>query len=355
MRKIAITGASGFVGRHVIPVLQSRGFAATALVRSPESARKVESLGCEAGLCDMGQTDSIVNRLQEADTVVHMAARLDISGSYQDFYVDNVLLTQRMLEASQQAGVKNFVMIGAAAVAIGSPDPFPLTEEAPLIARPAGHYGTTKALAEKEVLSCVNPHLRRVVLRPPLVWAEDAPVFDSIAESVQKGQFVWINGGRYCVATIHVENLASAILAALSSPGEEGVFFVSDGSDLQFRRLIEAALRAKGLSASRISLPRWVARTSATLAETAWALLRIPGRPPITNTLVDLIGGEFRIDDTRARQRLGYCNRISIARRSILCSAIRPLGWNGRRFRSRSRTNTPTAGTMVGLARGCPG
>jgi nucleoside-diphosphate-sugar epimerase len=41
-------------------------------------------------------------------------------------------------------------------------------------------------------------------------------------------------------------------------------------------------------------------------------LLRLSGRPPITSTLVDLIGGEFRIDDTRARQELGYCNRISI-------------------------------------------
>jgi nucleoside-diphosphate-sugar epimerase len=241
-----------------------------------------------------------------------MAARLDFYGSYQDFYADNVELTQRMLEASQKAGVKNFVMIGAAAVAIGSPDPFPLNEKARLIARPAGHYGTTKALAEKEVLSVVNTHLRRLVLRPPFVWAEDAPVFDSIAAAVQKGQFVWIDGGRYCVATIHVENLASAILAALSSPAREGAFFVSDGADIQFRKLIEAALRAKGLRAPRLSLPRSVARMGATLAEPAWAFLRLPGRPPITKTLVDLIGGEFRIDDTRARQELGYRNRISI-------------------------------------------
>jgi uncharacterized protein YbjT (DUF2867 family) len=99
MRRIAITGSSGFVGRHVLPILLSRGYAVTALVRSPESARKVESFGCEAGDCDLGQTDSIVNHLQGADSVVHMAARLEIYGSYRDFYSDNVVLTQRMLEA----------------------------------------------------------------------------------------------------------------------------------------------------------------------------------------------------------------------------------------------------------------
>lgn len=253
-----------------------------------------------------------MNHLQHAEAVVHMAARLDIYGSYRDFYADNVVLTQRMLQASQAAGVREFVMIGAAAVAIGSPDPFPLNEKARLIEKPAGHYGTTKALAEKEVLSGENPDMRRLVLRPPLVWAEDAPVFDSIAESVQKGQFVWIDGGRYCVSTIHVENLASAILASLSSPVGKGVYFVSDGDDMQFRKLVEAALGAKGLRAPRLSLPRSVARMSATLSEAAWEYLRLSGRPPITKTLIELIGGEFRIDDTRARQELGYRNRISI-------------------------------------------
>jgi nucleoside-diphosphate-sugar epimerase len=313
LRRIVITGASGFVGRHVIPSLLTAGYEVTALVRSPESARKVELLGCGSGLCDLGQTASILRHLQSVESVVHMAARLDIYGCYENFYADNVILTQRMLEASQKAGVKNFLLIGAAAVAIGSPDRFPLNEKARLVARPAGHYGTTKAIAEKQVLSCINPkQMRRLVLRPPLVWAEDAPVFESIGESVRKGQFVWIDGGRYYVATIHVENLTSAILAALSSPAGRGAFFVSDGAEIQFRKLIEAALRAKGLKAPRLSLPRSVARISASLAEAGWGVLGLSGRPPITKTLVDLIGGEFRIDDTRARQELGYRNRISI-------------------------------------------
>lgn len=312
MRKIAITGGSGFVGRHVIPILLSEGYSVTALVRTPESAGSVHSLGCEANLCDLNQADSIVRHIQGVDAVVHMAARLDIFGSYQDFYSDNVLLTRRMLEATDKAGVKDFVMIGAAAVAIGSPDPLPVNERSRQIDSPAGNYGTTKALAEKEVLSRMSPSLRCLVLRPPLVWAEEAPIFDSIADAVRKRRFVWINGGRYSVATIHVENLASAILAALSSPTASGAFFVSDGADIQFRRLVESALSSKGLSAPKLSLPKSVARFSATITESVWKLLSLGGTPPITNTLVDLIGGEFRIDDTRARRELGYLNRISV-------------------------------------------
>jgi nucleoside-diphosphate-sugar epimerase len=112
----------------VIPILLSEGYLVTALVRSPESAELVRSLGCEAGLCDLNQVDSIVRELQDVDAVVHMAARLDIFGSYEEFHTDNVLLTQRVLEATKKAEIKDFVMISAAAVAIGSPDPFPIDE-----------------------------------------------------------------------------------------------------------------------------------------------------------------------------------------------------------------------------------
>ena len=67
-----------------------------------------------------------------------------------------------------------------------------------------------------------------------------------------------------------------------------------------------------GCQAGLYDLEQSVARFSATLAEATWTFLRISGWPPITKPLVDLIGGEFRIDDTRARQELGCHNRIPI-------------------------------------------
>lgn len=102
MKTIAITGASGFVGRHVIPELLSSGFSVSALLRSPASAIRVQTLGCETVLCDLSSVDSIASRLQGVDTVLHMAAKMDIYGSYEDFYADNVELTHRLLEASQK-------------------------------------------------------------------------------------------------------------------------------------------------------------------------------------------------------------------------------------------------------------
>jgi nucleoside-diphosphate-sugar epimerase len=261
----------------------------------------------------MGNADSLIDALKGMDAVVHMAARLGFYGHYNNFYEDNVVLTERFLKASISSCVKTFIYVGAAAVAIGSKSSFPLNESSPLAVRPAGAYGTTKLLAEKVVLSGFGDDLSCIALRPPLVWASDAPVFDSIAASVLKRQFVWIGGGRYSVATIHVENLAAAILAALNSNEVGGAFFVSDGENIEFRKLIETALLARGITPPTLSLPPLIARIGAFFAEQSWRWLNLPGCPPITTTLVDLIGGEFRIDDARARDVLGYKNHISIS------------------------------------------
>jgi nucleoside-diphosphate-sugar epimerase len=311
--KIAITGGSGFVGRHVLPYLKSKGYEVKAFVRSAEAAQKVESYGALPVMCDMGNADSLINAIKGSDAVVHMAARLGFFGSYHSYYEDNVVLTERFLKASISSGVKKFIYVGAAAVAIGSKSPFPLNETSALADRPAGAYGTTKRIAENVVLSGFGVDLSCIALRPPLVWASDAPVFDSIAASVLKRQFVWIDGGRYSVATIHVDNLAAAIHAGLNSKEASGAFFVSDGENIEFRKLIDTALLARGIAPPTLSIPPSIARIGGGFAEQSWRLLNLPSCPPITTTLVDLIGGEFRIDDSRARDVLGYKNHISIS------------------------------------------
>jgi nucleoside-diphosphate-sugar epimerase len=313
MAKIAITGATGFVGRYVVPVLGAAGHEVTALVRSPASAQAAEALGASSVVCDLSDPAALATALEGAQSVVHMAARLDFSGAYPDFFADNVLLTERVLAASEAAGVPRFVHVGAAAVAIGAKAPSPLTETAEPCGRRAGHYGATKWLGEQRVMARNSDRFRCIVLRPPLVWAEDAPVFDTIAAAAAGRRFVWIDGGRYSVATIHAENLAAGIGAALTQDALAGVYFVSDGECLPFRELVGTALKARGMPVPGLSLPRWAASLSGWGMEMLWRVFRLQGSPPITPSLVDLIGGDFRIDDSKARRALGYRDRVSVA------------------------------------------
>jgi nucleoside-diphosphate-sugar epimerase len=261
----------------------------------------------------MGNIASLVDATQEMDAVVHLAAGLDYSDPYRAFYEDNVLLTKRFLRTSKTSGVELFLYISTAAVAIGSDSPFPLDETALLVDRPVGAYGMTKGLAEHFVLKKNSDQMRVIALRPPFVWAEDSPVFVSIAEAVVKGRFIWVSGGRYVVATVQVQNLAAAICSVLSTREASGVFFVSDGEDVEFCKLVETALDGQGIELPSLSLPAWMARVGAWFAKGEWPFLNISSRPVITNLLIDLIGGEFRISDARARDVLGYRDRISVS------------------------------------------
>ena len=311
--RIAITGASGFVGSGVVPYLVSKNHEVLALCRSESSAAKARALGAEAVVLDLFEPEAVARTLAGRDAVVHMAARLEFFGPYADFQRDNVELTRILTGATRAAGVSRFIYVGAAAVVIGAPGSQPYDESTPHGPAPAGAYGTTKAIAETHVLEAgTDPELNTIVLRPPMVWGKSAPAFDAIADSVRSGQFMWIDGGHYSVGTIHVDNLAAAIASALDTPTATGTFFVTDGESIAFRDLVSAALQARGVKPPRMSLPRPVVYLSAWLMEAVWRLLRLKGAPPITRIIVELIGGELRVSDAKAREELGYTNRVSI-------------------------------------------
>ncbi len=308
--KIALTGASGFIGATVAPFLIEQGYTVTALCRSESSAARVRALGAQAQVLDLFDPASLAAVLRGSHAVLHMAARLEFFGDYSLFHRDNVTLTETLLQAAKAAGVQRFVYVSAAAVVVGSRSKQPFTEAAVLADNPAGAYGRTKLLAERAVLAAQSPNFQTIALRPPFVWGEAAPAFDSIAQATHKGQFVWINGGRYSVATIHVRNLAAAIDAALRAPAATGAYFVTDGERILFRELIGAALRSRGQQPPRLSLPRWMVMLSAQFMAVLWRVLQLRGAPPITPIIVDLIGAELALDDSRARTELGYRNAV---------------------------------------------
>jgi nucleoside-diphosphate-sugar epimerase len=312
MKKIIVTGASGYVGKHTIPFLASKGYEITAIVRSEQAADKVRSFGATSIVCDITNLQSLRNALSGANAVVHMAARLDFWGNYKDFYEDNVLLTERLLEACKSTDIELFVYISAAAVAIGSKSAQPFDESAELPKKPQNPYIATKTIAENLVLSRNSSNFRCIALRPPLVWGNDALIFTAILEVSAKNQYLWIDKGKYPIATVHVDNLAAAIDCALKSNNVSGVFFISDGEMIEFRKLITTALTKHGIKPTDISLPIWAARGSALAGELLWKNLGLPGRPLITNILIDLIGGKFTINDSKARDILEYKNQISV-------------------------------------------
>ncbi|MCP6759959.1 MAG: NAD-dependent epimerase/dehydratase family protein [Fischerella sp. CENA71] len=304
--KVFVTGGSGFVGRHMIKMLRDRDDEVIALVRSDRSAEQVTQLGAKAVRGDLLDELVMIQTMQGCDVVFHIAGYLDIWGKYQAFYQTNVLGTECTLAAAQAANVPCFVQIGAAASVFDRQPLSQIDESYPLQQPKFSPYIATKSLAEQRVIAANHPGFRTSVVRPSWIWGKGDHALSQLVNAVKTGQFVWIAQGNYPYMTTHVANVChGAILAATCSPGGQA-YFLSDGDVVNFRKWITALLETAGVKPGRLSIPRWAAWYLAELSEIVWTISRRKDAPPITRTMVRLIGQELTFSDRKAQQELGY-------------------------------------------------
>lgn len=304
--KVFVTGGSGFVGRRMIKMLRDRGDEVIALARSDRSAQQVTRLGAKAVLGNLLSERVITQAMQGCDVMFHIAGFLDIWGNYQDFYKTNVLGTECVLAAAQAANVPCFVQIGAAASVFNRQPLSQIDESYPLQRPKFSPYIATKSLAEQRVIAANRPRFKTSVVRPSWIWGKGDHALFQLVHAVKTGQFVWIDRGNYPYMTTHVANVChGAILAAAHSPGGQ-TYFLSDGDVVNFREWITALLETAGVKPGRLSIPRWVAWYLAELIEIIWTISRRKSTPPITRTMVRLIGQELTFSDRKAREELGY-------------------------------------------------
>ena len=305
------TGGSGFVGQNVIPQLLDSGWTVYALARSENALKKVEAAGAKGVLGSLSDLKNAQQVLENCQIVIHAAAYMDFSYNYEKFYEVNVRGTKRLLTAAKRAGVKKFIYIGAASVINGKPikNVDELYQPRHL---PRDHYSKTKALAEKLVLEANLPDFATIALRPPAIWGPNNSHYDDMLKMAKEGKWMWIGDGTHTLSTIHVDNLAAAIKAAIDKGRGGQIYYVTDGEQRPLKTFFTEVLRAEGIEPGDRSLPRGLALAIARVVEFFWKLFRLKKRPPIAPVMIYLMGTEFSVNDRKARSELGYRNAVSI-------------------------------------------
>jgi nucleoside-diphosphate-sugar epimerase len=305
VKRAFVTGGSGFVGKRLIAALVARGVEVRALARSETAAIAVRGAGAEPVRGDLGDTAAMQTGMADCVVVFHAAAFVDEHGKLADFMRVTVDGTTNTLSAAKAAGVKRFVHVGTEAVLADGKPIVQADETWPISANPAGPYGLSKGLAEKAVLAANSPGFTTVVIRPRFIWgAGDTNLTPKIIATVKAGKFAWIGGGHYLTSTCHVANVVEGALLAAEKGGDGEVYFLTDGEPVDFRDFLTAMLATQGVDAGTRTVPRWVAKTLASL--TSWMK-----QPPVTRTAVALVGGEVTVVDAKARRELGYTSAVT--------------------------------------------
>lgn len=304
---IIVTGGTGFVGRRLIPALTAQGHRVSALVRSRDAAEVVRRLGAHPIDGDLSRGRKL--KLPPADAVAHVAAYFRLAGPRRPYFRTNVDGTRALLAAARTAGVKHFVAIGAAAVVMddrGSPI-LDADESAPTFPKSFSAYIASKAQAEALILAANGPAFRTLVLRPPGIWGPGDAFSSALPGLVRSGQFAFIARGEYPYVTCHVDNVVEAIACALTAKAGGKAYFINDADVTTFRAFAIGIAQAIGIDISRArSVPYGLAWQAGRVLEFLWSLGGARNDPPLSRTMVRLIGRPFTTTDAAARAELGY-------------------------------------------------
>lgn len=253
-RTVLVTGANGFVGRHLSPALEREGWAVKRVVRHRSEADNevvVESIGPETDWRDA---------LRGVDAVVHLAARVHQRtdrGSEKLYLGVNTDGTLHLARCAIEAGVKQFIFVSTVLVYGRSSDGRPPFREDDALT-PLGLYGKSKAEAEVGLASLAHLHdMCITVVRPPLVYGSGAKGnFSLLVRAVNLGLPLPFAAIRNQRAFVSVQNLCSFITFRLeNSAATFDVFLVADKEQVSTPDFVRRLAKASGVNAHVFPLP----------------------------------------------------------------------------------------------------
>jgi UDP-glucose 4-epimerase len=238
---VVLTGASGFIGSRVRPLLVQHGHAVTALARSQAGSPEP---GVNWVRCDVAQS-TFVERLPDAvDAVVHLAQAKGSPPEEAALAAVNVESTELLLEYARRAGARRFLLASSGSVYGGSRSP--LSEDEPL--RPPDAYARSKAEAEA-LLDHVAQDLEVCALRlfAPYGPGQDGRLVADLVARVSSGRSVTLRGdGHPKLNPIYVDDVAAIVVQALESTLPP-VLNVAGDDVLSIRDMAEAIGLALGV------------------------------------------------------------------------------------------------------------
>ena len=217
MLTILVTGATGFVGRHLVPALVALGHRVKCAV-----SERVDWLAAEQ--IPIGRLEMMsdwTSILQGVDVVIHLAAKVHVMQkgiTLDDFVPINVMVTQRLSEQAAACGVKRFIFMSTIKVNGESTDAQPFTEQDK--PQPLEPYAQSKLAAEQILLSLSqNSAMEIVIIRPCLIFGPGVKAnFLKMVQLVRKGWPLPFGRVQNKRSFIFIDNLVSALCLILQAP-----------------------------------------------------------------------------------------------------------------------------------------
>jgi nucleoside-diphosphate-sugar epimerase len=269
--KLLMTGATGFVGSHVIEISPGYKFQLRALVRKPADAARLQEAGIETVQGSLEDAGALREAMQGVTAVLHLAAATK-ARTPAEYQRANVAGTQAVIEAILATEPRPTRLVYLSSLAAAGPpvNGRPVTrDDKP---RPLTTYGRTKLAGEK-VCEVAADRIQVAILRAPAVYGpRDRDVFEFF-RLANLGVVPLPTAATGRLQMIHVRDLARALLLAATSSAARGVYHVAEARSYEWEEMARMVGKALGKQVRVPRIPTPVISAAAAVSETISGLM----------------------------------------------------------------------------------
>lgn len=320
MSKILLTGATGFIGSHVLEVLRAAGESVVVLARERSNLDHVRSVGAEVIPGDLMDLGSLKRAVVGCDAVVHTAALATDWASWEQFYNTNVQGTLNVLRACALERISHAIVTGSISSYGEENCPTPKDETSPyhshhpyflepVFPSRLNYYRDSKALATQEAVRFAEEHpISLTILEPVWVYGERefGTGFFEYVKAARNGTR-WMPGSRKNVFhVIYARDLARAYLLALRKrlPGVERII-IGNPSPTPMHRIFEMFCEEAGTTMPR-ALPEWLVYPAGALLELGATVIKSARPPLLTRGRVKMFYESISYSVAKAKRLLDF-------------------------------------------------
>jgi len=308
--KALVTGASGFIGSHLVDHLLGKGYSVRVLLRKTSSLEWLEDLPLEIFHGDLFTEPALLEAASEVDYIYHSAG-LTKAKTPEGYFRANATGTKNLLLAAQRAnpGLKRFVHISSQAAVGPSSSLTPIDETAS--PHPITSYGRSKWAAEQE---CENfrGSMAITIVRPPAVFGPRDRDILEFFKTVSNGLQPIVGFEEKYISLVHVTDLVRGFVMAGESPRSIGQsYFVSSKRAYGWKEIGDLTSRIIGKKVLRVRIPEPAVYAIAAVAE---ALAMFSSKPALINLekARDMVQSYWTCDSSKASREFGYEQQMSL-------------------------------------------
>ena len=297
--RVLVTGATGFLGRHVVAALRSQGHQVRCLVHTPGREALLQNSELDVHYGSVGDLDALRAAIYELDAVVHLVAVIREKG-LATFDAINHQGTKNVASVAAEAGVRHFIHVSA----LGAQD------------NPLYPYLYSKWLGEQGVRSCGIPY---TIVRPSILFGEADQFINTLAGLVRAFPAVPVAGsGANPFQPIAVEDAARCIAATIGNEDFMGrTAEIGGPQQLSYEEIIQVIARTLGLKRAVVPVPLPLMRGLARVMEAVVPSppvtaeqLRMVTLPNVTET--DSVSGDFGFQPRSLEGNIDFVKNITL-------------------------------------------